>query len=95
MRYDELEFIEYRLRQVGVRRISVNTEMTLGVETARYSIEVAVTTYEQTRKELDKELSTMIESTWKIGEILDYFDEKWAEIVEFLNEKVMTGGELI
>lgn len=90
--YDEIEFVEYRLRQIGVRRIFVNSERVLGVVTSRYSIEVKVDEYEQTRRELDKELSTLIDSTWKIRKVLDYFEEKWSEIEEFVDEKAIVDG---
>lgn len=92
---EELEFYEYRLRKIGVRVIFASKEKKLGVSGEEYLIIVEISTYDETRRNLDHELSSLIEETWIIGEILDYFDEKWAEIVEFLNEKVMAEGELI
>jgi hypothetical protein len=90
-----LEFYEYRLRKLGVRVIFASYEKILSISTEEILIEVNISTYDETRRELDHELSRLIEETWIIGEILDYFDEKWSEIEEFVGEKaIVLGGKV-
>lgn len=87
MKYDDITFENYKLRRMGVREIFADTKRLLRIKTESISIEVKISTYAQTRNDLDRMLSRLIEETWQIGEILDYFDEKWQEIYQFLNEK--------
>ena len=86
-----LEFKEYRLRQIEVLGIDVDEDGLLTIDTDKHRIELKISSHEQTREELDKQLSRELEETWQIGEILDYFDEKWDEIEKFVNEKVKGG----
>ena len=88
----ELAFREYRLRKIDVRGIIVNRTRILRVVTEEDLIEIDISSYEETRKDLDRELSLMVESTQAIGEILNYFDEIWSEIEEFVNERVHGEG---
>ncbi len=90
----KLEFYEYRLRKIGVRGIFVTKEKILGISTEENLIEVNISGYDETRRELDIELSRLIGQPWIIGRILNYFDEKWLEIDEFVNENVVVGEEL-
>lgn len=89
---DELAFREYRLRKLGVRGMYANRAMILRVVTEEGLIEVNISSYEETRRELDIELSSSVEQAWKIGMILDYFDEKWFEIEDFVSDKVIAEG---
>jgi hypothetical protein len=87
MAYDVLIYEQYRLRKIGVREISIDTKRLLRIETEEISIKVKISSYENTRNDLDRVLSRVINEPWQIGEILEYFDEIWEEIYEFLNEK--------
>jgi hypothetical protein len=88
----ELTFREYRLRKLGVRGVYANAGRILRIVTEEDLIEVNISSYDETRGELDIELSSSIEQAWIIGKILDYFDEKWSEIEEFVSDKATVEG---
>lgn len=99
MGYDELEFADLELRENGIKRIYVDKERTIDKESllcvdADYNcyIVVTITTYEQTRRDLEKELSLQMEDVRQIRVTLECFDENWSEINEYANEYV-EGGE--
>jgi hypothetical protein len=91
--YDELEFREYRLRKIGVRGIFANRSRILRIVTEEDLFEIDISSYEETRRDLDRELSSSVEQTWVIGHILDYFDEIWSEIEEFVNGQAIEEGQ--
>ena len=98
MGYDVLEFAELRLKDNGNRRIYADKERTKNKEYLlcvdrddNCYIGVSISTYEQTRRDLEKELSLRVEDVRKIGGTLEYFDEIWNKIDEYVNEP--TGRE--
>lgn len=93
MKYDNIIFENYRLRKMGVREISADTERLLKIETDRITFDVEISTYEETKEELDRMLSRLIDETWKIGKILDYFDEIWDKIEEIVNKSTVKGED--
>lgn len=88
----ELAFREYRLRKLGVRGMYANGGRILRIVTEEGLFEVNISSYEETRRQLDIELSSSVEQAWIIGRILDYFDEKWPEIEDFVIDEVIAEG---
>jgi hypothetical protein len=93
MKYDNIIFENYRLRKMGVREISADTERLLKIETDQRTFDIEISTYEKTREELDRMLSRLVDDTWKIGKILDYFDDVWDKINEFVNKPTVKGDD--
>lgn len=92
MGYDLLEFTELKLRENGIRRIYVdkekakNNECLLCVDADNCYIGITISTYEQTRRDLEKELSLTVENVRQISVTLNYFDQIWDNVEEYVNE---------
>jgi hypothetical protein len=99
MGYDVLEYAELRLRENGIRRIYVDKERTknkeylLCVDTDYCHIGVWISTYKQTRSDLEKELSLQVNDVRQIRVALEYFDNNWNEIDEYVKEPSVKGGQ--
>lgn len=96
MGYDELEYADLGLRETGIRRMYVNKERykepLLSVDIDSCYIGVTVTNYEQTRRELEKELSLQVNDIRQIRVALEYFDNNWEKIDEYVKESSVNGG---
>lgn len=101
MGYDELEYANLRLRENGIRRMYVengrakNRRPLFCVDADNCSIGVTISTYEQTRRDLEKELSLQMGDVRQIGMTLEYFDEIWDKIDDNVNEPVMEDKERV
>lgn len=101
MGYDELEYADLRLRENGIRRMYVenggekNRMPIFCVDADNCSIGVIISTYKQTRRDLEKELSLQMENVRQIGVTLEYFDEIWDEMDEYVNVHALKGVERI
>lgn len=97
MGYDELEFANFWLREKGVRRMYAikyydpSEEPSLGVDTDDISSTITISSREQTKLDLDKELSLQVEDVGAIRAALAYFDEIWDEIDEYVSEPIVKG----
>lgn len=92
MGYDKLEFADQKLRENGIRRIYVdknlakNDECILCVDADDSCyIGVWISTYEQTRRDLEKELSLRVENVRQIDATLEYFDRIWNDVYAYLS----------
>ena len=100
MGYDEFEFADLELRENDIKRMYVEKERTkdkeslLCVDTDHNCyIGVIISTYEQTRRDLEKELSLRMEDVRQIRITLECFDENWSKIDEYVNESTVEGEE--
>lgn len=92
MKSAELEFATSWTREAGVRKIIAIKyydpfdEPSLVVLTDDTAVNITISTYEQTKEDLDRELALNVESIRTIRAVLEYFDEIWDEIEEFVNK---------
>lgn len=97
MGYSELEFANSWLREDGVRKMCAMKfhdpaeDPMLSVITDDTIVNVTISTQEQTKEDLDRELSLNVESVRTIRAALEYFNEIWDEIAEFVNEPITKG----
>lgn len=92
MGYEEMEFANSWLRENGVRRINAikydepSETPSLGVLTNDTAVNITISTKEQTKEDLDRELALTVENVQTIRVVLVYFDEIWHKIEEFVNK---------
>jgi hypothetical protein len=92
MGYHEIEFANSWIREDGIRKIIAIKyydpfdEPSLVILTDDTAVNITISTYEQTKEDLDRELALTVESVRTIRAVLEYFDEKWDEIEEFVNK---------
>lgn len=101
MGYDIIEFANSWLRENEVRKIYAIKNHdpleapSLGVETDDTAVIVTISTHEQTKKDLDRELSLNVESVRAIRATLEYFDEIWNEINEYISKPIVNEEEQV
>lgn len=93
----ELEFANSWLREDRIRKIIAikyhdpSEEPSLVILTDDTAVNITISTYEQTREDLDRELALTVESVRTIRAALEYFDEIWDKIEEFVNKPTAKG----